>query len=179
MNTLSRLCLALALALPLVLATPARADEKNGLSVLVTKTTLEKSGKRSEYSSYERTNKTQALKVTVKNISFKPMPEGEMKWKILVVGSYSSTLYTGVEKVNALKPAESQELIIGAAEVTAWRDYSSRGGDKTEHQIVIKQGNSEIIRTQTNPAFEAMAKRAINANAGHDENRWGGDAEKK
>lgn len=165
MNTLSRLSLAFALALPFF-ATPAPAEDKNGLSVTVSKTTLDKKDTRSSYSSYERTNKTQALKVTVKNTSFKPMPEGEMTWKILVVGSYSSTLYTGVEKVNALKPAESQELIIGAAQVSAWKDYSGRGGDKTEHQIAIRHGDKEIIKTQTTPGFDAMAKRASSPSSG-------------
>ena len=161
MNTLARLALFLAFALALtLLTTPSLAEDKNGLSVLVTKTTLDKTGPRTNSGYYERTNKTQALKVTVKNISFKAMPEGEMTWKILVLGSYLSSLYTGVEKVNALKPAETQELIIGAAQVTAWKDYSGRGGDKTEHQITIKQGDKEIIKTQTTPGFDGMAKRA-------------------
>lgn len=175
MNSLSRLSLAFALALPL-LTTPAPAEDKNGLSVLVAKTTLEKRDTRSTYSSYERTNKTQALKVTVKNISFKPMPEGEMTWKILVVGSYSSTLYTGVEKVNALKPAETQELIIGSAQVSAWKSYSGRGSDKTEHQITIKQGDKEIIKTQTTPDFDAMAKRASSPSSGSSSSSAGGKA---
>lgn len=164
MKTLARLSLAFALSLPL-LATPARAEDKNGLSVLVTKTTLDKKDARTS-SYYERSNKTQALKVTVKNISFKPMPEGELTWKILVVGSYSSTLYTGVEKVNGLKPAEAQELIIGAAQVSAWKDYSGRGSDKTEHQIAVTQGGKEIIKTQTTPGFDAMAKRASPGGSG-------------
>lgn len=167
MNTLSRLGIALAFALALtLLTTPARSEDKNGLSVLVTKTTLDKTGSRTNYSSYERTNKTQALKVTVKNISFKAMPEGEMTWKILVVGSSSSSLYTGVEKVNALKPAETQELIIGATQVTAWKSYSGHGGDKTEHQITVNQGDKEIIKIQTTPGFDGMAKRASSASSG-------------
>lgn len=173
MNTLSRLSLAFALALPL-LATPAPAEDRNGLSVLVTKTTLDKKDSRTS-SYYERSNKTQALKVTVKNISFKPMPEGEMTWKILVVGTYSSTLYTGVEKVNALKPAETQELIIGAAQVSAWKDYSGRGSDKTEHQIAITHGDRAIIKTQTTPGFDAMAKRTSSSGAGSSS---GGTSEK-
>lgn len=159
MNTLARLALSLAFALTL-LTISARAEDKNGLSVLVTKTTLDKTGPRTNYTYYERTNKTQALKVTVKNISFKTMPEGEMTWRILVVGSASSSLYTGVDKVNALKPAETQELIIGATQVTAWKDYSGRGGDRTEHQITVKQGDKEIIKIQTTPGFDGMAKRA-------------------
>ena len=136
MNTLSRL--AFALALPL-LATPAPAEDRNGLSVLVTKTTLDKKDSRTS-SYYERSNKTQALKVTVKNISFKPMPEGEMTWKILVVGTYSSTLYTGVEKVNALKPAESVEFILGSAQISGRQGSSWADKDKTEWQIIITQG---------------------------------------
>lgn len=161
MNTIFRFCIAFTLALVLSTA-PAPAEEKNGMSVVVSKVTLDKKGSKdnSAYSSYERTDKTQALKVTVKNTSFKPMPEGEMTWKILVIGTYSSTLHTGVEKVNTLKPAESKELIIGAAQVGAWKDYSGRGSEKTEHQITINQGQKEIIRTQTTPSFDALAKRA-------------------
>lgn len=157
----SLLLLAVALALT---SSPASAEEKNGLSVVVAKVTLEKNDRRSSYS-YSQTNRVQALKATVKNISFKPMPEGELVWQIVVVGAYSNTLYAGLEKVNALKPAETQELVLGSAETSAWRGDSSRGGDKIEYQITVKQGGKEVIKFQTTQNFDVLAKRASKASS--------------
>lgn len=153
MNSIIRCFLSLALT-----ASVAFAEEKNGMSVTVSKVTLEKDEHNTTYSSY--TNRTQALKVTIKNVSFKPVPESEMQWKIVVVGSYSSTLYSGVEKINALKPAGSQELTIGSAETSTSKSSSGRSGDKIEYQITVRQGEKEIIKTQTSPSFDALAKRA-------------------
>lgn len=158
----SPLSVALAVLALALFAVSGHAEEKNGLSVTVAKVTLEKNDKRSTstYSKYERINRTQALKVTVKNVSFKPMPEGELDWKILVVGSYSSQISSGSEKVKALKPAESHDLTIGNAEVSGWRDGNSKAVDKIEWQLTVKQGDTEIIRSQTIPNFDALAKRA-------------------
>lgn len=168
------LCSLLALALP---AAIALAEEKNGMNVTVAKTTLEKNERNSTYYSY--TNRTQALKVTVKNTSFKPMPEGEMAWKIVVVGSYSSTLSSGLEKINALKPAESQELVIGSAETSARKSSSGRSSDKIEYQITVKQGDKEIIKTQTTPGFDALAKRAYKPYSSGGDGGEGGDGKPK
>lgn len=155
MKTLLRLSLALSL-----IAGVALAEEKNGASLVISKTTVDKVEHNSSYSSYSRTEKTQALKATIKNISFKPMPESELNWKIVVVHYSYSTIYSGTEKVRALKPAETQDLVLGGAEVATWRDYSGRGGDKVEYQVVLRQGDSEIVRSQSTPAFDGLAKRA-------------------
>ena len=145
----------------LLAAVTARAEEKNGLNVTVVKTTLEKKDTRGSY--YESINRTQALKVTLKNTSFKPMPEGELEWKIVVVGAYSSQLHTGSEKVKALKPANVQELLIGSAQVSGWRSGTSKREDKVEWQITVKQRETEIIKTQSSPDFDALAKHATKA----------------
>lgn len=162
--------------LPLLLPSgPARAEEKNGLSVMVAKVTVEKKDAKAGYSDgkgyYESTNRTQALKVTIKNTSFKPMPEGELEWKILVVGAWASHLQTGSEKVKALKPANIQELVIGNAEVSGLRKGTSKREDKVEWQITVKQGETEIIKTQSCPDFDALAKGATKA---HDKDAGAG-----
>lgn len=166
MNLLLRFTATCLFSLLLAAAT-ARAEEKNGLNVTVVKTTVEKKDTRSGYAEskgyYETLNRTQALKVTLKNTSFKPMPEGELEWKIVVVGAYSSRLQTGSEKVKALKPANVQELVIGNAEVSGWRRGTSKKEDRVEWQITVKQGETEIIKTQSSPEFDALAKHATKA----------------
>ncbi len=144
----------------------APAEEKNGLSLSVSKKTLERSDSRNGYIGYsDRIDRTQGLKVTVKNTSFKPMPEGEMEWTILVRKYLSSSLYryTGKEKLSALKVAEAADLTIGAAQITGWKDYGEQYKDKIEYQVVITQAGKEMIRTASTPAFDALAKRSVKA----------------
>jgi hypothetical protein len=87
----------------------ASAEEKNGLSVTVSKTTLERSDTRNTYYYSDRIDRTQGLKVTVKNVSFKDMPEGEIEWTILVRKYYSTTVlkHSGKEKLKPLAARRS------------------------------------------------------------------------
>ncbi len=142
----------------------APAEEMNGLSVTVSKKTLERADDRRGYY-YDRIDRTQALKATVKNVSFKEMPEGEVEWTILVRKYLSSTIekYEGKEKLKALKPAEAVEMTIGAAQIHGWRGYYEQHKDKFEYQLVVKQGGKETMRTASDKAFDALAKRAVRA----------------
>lgn len=146
----------------LLLISPVLAEEKNGLSVAVTKTTIENNDTRGGGYYSDRINRTQGLKAAIKNVSFKEMPEGEVTWTILVL-RYSSTAiesYTGTEKLKSLKPAEATDMIIGKAETGGYRNYGPADKDKTEWQVVVRHGGKEIIKTQSTSAFDSLAKRA-------------------
>lgn len=157
--------------LPLIVAvvalasqTGASAEEANGLRVTVAKTTLDKADTRGGgYYYSDRIDRTQALKVTIKNTSFKERPEGEVEWAILVKKYYSTTveIYSGKEKLKGLKPAEIEELVIGAAQILGWRDPSSQVKDKIEWQVIIKEGGKDVLKMASTSSFDSLAKRAI------------------
>ena len=157
MKTLLRLALVFTITLA-----AARAEEKNGLSVAVSKTVIEKNDTRGNGYYSDRINRTQGLKASIKNVSFKEMPEGEVVWSILVKSYYSTTIqiYTGTEKLKALKPAETTELIFGSAQVTGYRDTVDSSKDKTEWQVTVKQDGKELLKVQSTSAFDSMAKHA-------------------
>lgn len=145
----------------------AVAEEKNGLLVTVQKTTLDRADQRAGYFYGGRINRTEGLKVSIKNTSFKPMPEGEVHWEILNRKHYSTTVEstTGKEKLQALKPAEITELKIGAAEVTGYKDGYDNVKDKLEWQVTILQAGKEVMKTASTGGFEAIAKRATKVTA--------------
>lgn len=150
-------CMSLALG-----AAVSRAEEKNGLQVSISKKTLDRADTRGNSYYYDRIDRTQGLKVTLKNNTFRPMPEGEIDWTI-IVRRYSSTAlegFTGTEKVKALKPAETVDMVIGAAQITGWRDWYDQAKDKMEHQVVVRHGDKEMIRLSSTSGFDALAKRA-------------------
>ena len=161
MNTSLGSLLALVFALTLA---AARAEEKNGLSVNVSKTVIEKNDTRGNGYYSDRLNRTQGLKASIKNTSFKEMPEGEVVWTILVKKWGYSTprieSYTGSEKLKALKPAETADMVIGNAEVTGYNYSGSTEKDKIEWQIVVKQDGKEMFKVASTSAFDSMAKHA-------------------
>ena len=159
MKTYLRLIFAAVFAL----TAAARAEEKNGLSLTVAKTVVEKNDTRGNGYYSDRINRTQALKASIKNLSFKEMPEGEVSWAVLVKRySYSDILiFTGTEKLKALKPAEITEMIFGNTQITGYSGYSETYKDKTEWQITVKQDGKEIIKSQSTSAFDSMAKHAV------------------
>ena len=142
----------------------ARGEEKKGLMVTVAKKTLDRADRSSGYY-YDRIDRTQGLRVLVKNNTFKEMPEGEVEWTILVRQYSSSSIqkYTGKEKLKGLKPAETADLLIGAAQITGWREWGTQWKDKIEYQVVITQGGKETFRTASTGSFDILAKRAVNA----------------
>ena len=161
MKTHLRLLLALVFTLTLA---AARAEEKNGLSVAVSKTVIENNDTRGNGYSSDRINRTQGLKAVIKNTSFKEMPEGEVVWTILVrKWGYSTPRtesYTGTEKLKVLKPAESTDMVIGKADVSGYAGYGAAEKDKTEWQIIVKQDGKEILKVQSTSTFDSLAKHA-------------------
>jgi hypothetical protein len=156
--------LLLAVAILAVGLQDTRGEEKNGLRITVAKKTLDRNDRRPGSYTYssDRIDRTQALKVTIKNISFKDMPEGEVKWTVLVKKYYGGSTdgYTGKQTVKALKPAETAELLLGSAEIRGWNDGVSQVKDKIEHQVIITQNGKEMIRSESTPGFDAIADRA-------------------
>ena len=97
---------------------PLRAEEKNGVMLTVQKKTLDRNDARGGYYSYDRIDRTQGLKVTVRNTTIKPQPEGEVEWTIIVrrAGYSSGSLegFSGVEKLKALRPSDTADMVMGA-----------------------------------------------------------------
>jgi hypothetical protein len=147
----------------LALGSLARGEEKDGVHLNVSKTTLDRADQRSGYYYSSRIDRTEALKVTIKNGSFKPMPAGEVRWEILVrkYSSNSVESTSGVEKLKPLRPAEGVDIIIGGAQIQGWRDGSSQVKDKTEWQVSVLVEGKEVIKSNSTAGFDAIAKRAI------------------
>lgn len=147
---------------------PALADTQNGLTVSVSKKTLDRQDQRTG-AYWDRIDRTQGLKLSIRNATFKEMPEGEVEWTILVRGYSSSSIQKnhGKEKLKVLKPAEATEMVIGAAQVTGYRDYGAQYKDKIEHQVVITQAGKEVYRMASTAGFDALAKRAVTVNRGN------------
>lgn len=165
MNVSSRSLLAFFVVLAVSAA--AWAVEKNGFMVTVTKVTLDRADQRGGLYSYDRINRTQGLKLSIKNTSFSAMPEGEVQWQILN-RKHDSTrveLTSGKEKLKALRPAETADLSIGAAEVTGYRDISETSMDKLEWQVTILQAGKEVLKTASTASFDVVAKRATKITA--------------
>jgi len=150
-------------AFALTLASAALAVEKNGLSVVVNKTTLENNDTRGTGYYSDRINRTQGLKALIKNTSFKEMPEGEVVWTILVLRWGTNTIesFTGTEKLKALKPAATTDMVIGKAETGGYKYYGAAEKDKTEWQVVVKHAGKETIKLQSTTTFDNLVKRAI------------------
>ena len=134
-----------------------RAEEKNGVSLVVVKKTLERNDTRSSYVYSDRIDRTQALKATIRNTSTKPQPEGEVKWTILVRRfNYSPSELmgtTGTEKLKALKSAEITEMVMGAAQITGYTGYDSTK-DKMDYQIIVTHA-----RSTKSPAVPSISAR--------------------
>jgi hypothetical protein len=100
-------------------------DKKNGLQVAVTKSTLSRDDSRSAFlNNIDHLDRTQGLKVTITNVSFDPMPEGEVEWEILVHKYYSPTItsYHGTENLKALGKAQSVDMTIGAVPIEGYHE---------------------------------------------------------
>ena len=140
----------------------AEAEEKNGVQLTVQKKTLDRADTRGGAYYLDRIDRTQGLKVMVKNVSFKPMPEGEVEWVILV-RKYPGTIlegFRGAEALKALRPADTVEMVMGAAQITGWRDYYDAVRDKMEYQVIVKQEGVEKVRMQSTSNFDTLIKRA-------------------
>lgn len=160
MNSPARLC---SLLLSLCLGSGlAFAEEKNGIMLTAAKKTIERSDSRSL--SYRNIDRIQALKVTVKNTSFKDMPESELLWTFLIKGYYSTPRkkVIGREPVKLLRASESIDIICGNVPITGYRDSSEVKKTDFDYQLIITQGGKEMIRLESTSNFETIAKTITN-----------------
>ena len=159
-------CLSLFLALALF-PVLGRAEDKNGIRLLVTKKTLDRAdGKGGGYT--REIDRSMALKATFKNISNKELPEGKVECVILVrrwVSETGSTeRYKKELKLDPLKSAQELELLVGeyhigghlhgtatyhVDQVAGWKLTIDHAGKKTEFL--------------SSPTFEQDNKRATDA----------------
>ncbi len=147
-------------ALFLIACTTMYAEEQNGLSVNVSRKTLDINTVSGD-STGESTKRKQSLAVSVKNGALKPLLPGELHWTILVKKSSSYSLkYKGVEPLKALRPLEMVELTIGNFGVTSTRSLDGVSKDKIDYRLVITQKEKEVFRFVTDPDFESRAKEA-------------------
>ena len=153
-----------------------RAEEKNGISLSVSKKTLDRNDTRTSYYYADRIDRTQGVKAIIRNTTFKALPEGEVKWTILVRSYSSSALQgsTGTEPLKALKTAETVEMTLGAAQITGWKDGYDAAKDKIDYQVIVSTGGEERVRVQSTPGFDALAKRATISKANASTGRGAG-----
>lgn len=139
------------------------AEQKNGLQVEVTRKTT---GRNDTHDSayFEQTDRTMALHIAVKNISMRDMPAGSVEYSLLVKKhNYSPPyyeLYTGAENLPALKVAEQTDVVVGAAQLSGYRDIVETREDKMDYKIVVKQNSQEMLTITSNHAFDSLAERA-------------------
>lgn len=156
---------ALILAL-LLLAPGMRAEEKNGLRVSVQKTTLDKEQSRPSYN-MSRVAKELALKITVKNVTFKDIPEGTLDY-IVIVRRWGRMpelyqRYSGTETVPALKAGEEKGLIVGKVKMAGYETLANHKQyqDSLEAwQIAVKQNGVEMIKLDSTGSFEKLNAKA-------------------
>jgi hypothetical protein len=146
-------------------------QEQNGLQVEVSRKTMARNDVRTGYYDEQRINRTMALHVTVKNVSMKPFPAGEIDYSLLVlkVNYFPShyLLYSGTEALHALQIGESADVVIGAAEVNGFRDIGTQRKDKMDYKVVIKHGNTQTAQLASNEGFDAIAASAEKVPSGH------------
>jgi len=137
---------------------PAQAEEKNGLMLTAAKKTIDRNQSRT----YRTTEKTQALKVLIKNISIRAIPDVTFQWTVLAKPYYGSKIikYTGTEPMKSLKPAEVFETLVPLPQVVAYRGSDSRK-DSTEYQLMVLNGEDEMVRLETTKDFDFLAKTAV------------------
>ncbi len=144
---------------------PLLAAEGNGLLVNVFKRTIAKEDIKTDY--YSGQEKSINLAISVKNTSLRNMPEGEVHWAMLVHKGYSKLTerVTGTETLKALKVSETVEITVGPVKVGEYRakaesQYSAgkEYKDKLDYEIIIMQGEQELLRMGSDASFAKSTK---------------------
>lgn len=145
---------------------PIFAVEMNGLQVNVYKRTSGKKEVKTEY--YSGIDKSMTLAISIKNISLRKMPEGELRWNIFVKKGYGYVNVTekmsGVELVKPLLPSETVEITVGPAKVGEY--HSGKGSeynykeykDRLDYEIIILQNEQELMRVGSDASFSKSTK---------------------
>jgi hypothetical protein len=146
----------------LVLPLCALADEKNGIQVNVQKVTLDRADVRGADVNMESLDRLMGLRVTFKNVGFKPMSESEVTWEILKrrYDNAALELTSGVEKLQHLRAGESAEVTMGIAKVAGIRNGAVLRKDELEWELTITQDGKEVAKFASKPNFAMLLKRA-------------------
>ncbi|MDR3402846.1 MAG: hypothetical protein P4L99_10150 [Chthoniobacter sp.] len=156
-------CLVLFCVVALALVLPAGAEEKNGLQVSVQKVTLDRADVRGGDVNMENLDRLMGLRVTIKNETFKSMPEGEVTWEILrrKYDDNGIELTSGVEKLQHLKPGEGVEVTWGIVKILGYRNGAILRKDDLDWELTFKQDGKEVAKFSSKPNFAMLLKRAV------------------
>lgn len=158
--------LAAALAL-FGLSLMAFAEEANGLRVTAQKTLLEKNKDRDNSPYWDTVDKALGLKVNVRNVSFKDMPEGTLEC-IVVVKRWGSNpvryeSYTGTDNIPPLTKSAEANLTVGKVALGGYEGlgYNKYYQDSIEGwQIIVKHDGKETIKLQSTSSFDKLLAKA-------------------
>jgi len=141
---------------------PGRAEEKGGLQINVQKVTLDKADVRGVDVNMENLDRLMGLRVSIRNVSFKDMPEGEVTWEILKrrYDTAALELTSGTEKVPKLRTGETVELTIGIVKVAGFRNGAILRKDELDWELTFKHDEKETARFSSKSNFPMLLKRA-------------------
>ncbi len=150
----------------LALTLPARAVEKDGLRVDVQQTVLDRNDGRP--SIWREINRTMALKLKVTNNGFADLPEGKVKYTVLIQrwGSETGNVarYSGEAEIPAMLRRKAAELVLGEFTIGGHLHGTSRmhvddlAGWKLEFSI----GEKKVVISSSS-SFDRMDGRATDA----------------
>jgi len=109
--------------------------------------------------------KTITVNVTVKNGSFKELPEGDMEYSLIIERSNHTPrrlILNGSGKVPALKVAQVFQVQTGV--VTYSHSY---GSVKFYFKITVKHNGKETVVAVSNPSFNSLSATAARAEEYH------------
>lgn len=158
-----RSCLLPLWILALGLIMRAEAEERNGLQINVQKVTLDRADVRGADVNMENLDRLMGLRVTLKNISFKEMPESDITWEILKrkFDTAALELTSGTEKLQRLKAGESVEITLGIAKVAGIRNGALLRKDELDWEITINHAEKEVAKFASKSNFGMLLKRAV------------------
>jgi hypothetical protein len=162
---------ALMLALFTPASAPAASQEKEGLRITVTESTLDREtlrkGPRAEVDVAVKT-----LRTTVRNSSMKPLPPGNVSYVILVRRAFTEKIrrqtfrVEGTEPVPELTGGREAVLALGAFEL---RDRNLKHSDADDEvagwRMIFTLGDKNIT-FESDPNFVAMESAAASAQQG-------------
>jgi hypothetical protein len=149
------------------LVVPGRAEEKNGLQVTVQKVTLDRADVRGPDVNIENYDRLMGLRVTIRNVGFKELPECEVTWEILKrkYDNGAIELTTGTDKLQRLKGGETVEVNMGIARTGGVRNGALLRRDDLDWELIFRDGSREIARFSSKSNFAMLLKRAVKVEA--------------
>jgi hypothetical protein len=143
------------------------AEEANGLRLTAQKTLLEKNKDRDNSPYWDTVDKALGLKVNVRNVSLKDMPEGTLEYIVIVKRWGSSPTryesYTGTEKLPALTKSAEANLTVAKVALGGYEGagYGKYYQDTIEGwQLIAKHDGKETLKLQSTSSFDKLLPKA-------------------